>query len=66
VVAITASTEGTQFMKTRHVKERHLLVTMTNEPFQPAGLYYSVTDQALVIRKLNEQGMRAGGGHQGP
>ena len=39
-------------MKTRHVKERHLLVTMTNEPFQPARLYYSVPDQALVIRKL--------------
>jgi hypothetical protein len=29
-------------------KERHLLVTMTNEPFQPARLYYSVTNQALV------------------
>jgi hypothetical protein len=39
-------------MNTRPVKERYLLVTMTNEPFQPARLYYSVPDRALVIRKL--------------
>jgi hypothetical protein len=39
-------------MKTRPVKERRLLVTMTNEPFQPARLYYSVPEPARVIRKL--------------
>ncbi|HEY0481828.1 MAG TPA: hypothetical protein VGD37_30125, partial [Kofleriaceae bacterium] len=39
-------------MKTRPAKERQLLVTMTNEPFQPARLYYSVPDAALVVRKL--------------
>ena len=39
-------------MKTRPAKKRHLLVTMTKEPFQPARLYYSVPDPARVIRKL--------------
>jgi len=39
-------------MNTRPARERHLVVTMTNEPFQPARLYYSVPDRALVIRKL--------------
>lgn len=39
-------------MKTRPAKERHLLVTMTKEPFQPARLYYSVPDPARVIRNL--------------
>jgi hypothetical protein len=39
-------------MKTRSSKERRLLVTMTNEPFQPARLYYSVPDPSLVIRTL--------------
>jgi hypothetical protein len=31
---------------------RQLLVTMTNEPFQPVRLYYAVVDRARVIRKL--------------
>lgn len=39
-------------MQTGPAKERHLLVTMTNEPFQPVRLYYAVPDQSLVIRKL--------------
>jgi hypothetical protein len=33
-------------------KDRHLLVTMTNEPFQPVRLYDAVMDRALVRRKL--------------
>lgn len=39
-------------MQTGTAKERHLLVTMTNEPFQPVRLYYAVADQSSVIRKL--------------
>jgi len=39
-------------MKTRPAKKRQLLATMTNEPFQPARLYYAVPDAALVVRKL--------------
>jgi hypothetical protein len=39
-------------MTTRPANERHLLMTMTNEPFQPARLYYSVPDPALVLRRL--------------
>ena len=33
-------------------KERCLLVTTTNEPFQPVRLYYAVPDASLVTRKL--------------
>jgi hypothetical protein len=39
-------------MQTGPAKERRLLVTMTNEPFQPVQLYYAVPDQSLVISKL--------------
>src|SRR5215468_4172237 len=39
-------------MPTPPTKDRHLLVTMTNEPFQPVRLYYAVMDRALVRRKL--------------
>ncbi len=38
--------------KTGAVNERHLLVTMTNEPFQPVRLYYAIPDQSFVIRRL--------------
>jgi hypothetical protein len=31
---------------------RRLLATMTNEPFQPVRLYYSIPDFSFVIRKL--------------
>lgn len=31
---------------------RHLLMTLTNEPFQPVRIYYSIPDRALVSRKL--------------
>jgi hypothetical protein len=39
-------------MQTGPAKERCLLMTMTNEPFQPVRLYYSVPDPSFVIRKL--------------
>jgi len=39
-------------MQTGRSKERCLLVTMTNEPFQPVRLYYAVPDAWLVTRKL--------------
>lgn len=39
-------------MQTRPANERHLLVTMTNEPFQPVRLYYAVPAASRVIRKL--------------
>lgn len=40
-------------MPTGPAKDRHLLVTMTNEPFQPVRLYYHVAlDRALVLQKL--------------
>lgn len=39
-------------MQTGHSKERCLLATMTNEPFQPVRLYYAVPEASLVTRKL--------------
>lgn len=33
---------------------RHLLVTFTNEPFQPVRLYYSIPDSEQVIGKLRK------------
>lgn len=39
-------------MPTTPTSNRHLLVTMTNEPFQPVRLYYAVLDRALMRRKL--------------
>ena len=30
---------------------RHLLMTLTNEPFQPVRLYYSIPSRAVVSRK---------------
>ena len=39
-------------MQTRPAKERHLLATMTNEPFQPVRVYYAIPDPSLVISKL--------------
>ena len=39
-------------MSTTPTTDRHLLVTMTNEPFQPVRLYYAVVDHALIRRKL--------------
>lgn len=32
--------------------ERQLLATMTNEPFQPVRLYYSIPDRSSVTKKL--------------
>lgn len=38
----------------RHLPQhRHLLMTLTNEPFQPVRLYYSIPDRAWVSRKLD-------------
>jgi hypothetical protein len=37
---------------TEQSKERRLLATMTNEPFQPVRLYYAIPDPSIVIRKL--------------
>lgn len=39
-------------MKTMPAKERRLLVTMTNEPFQPVRLYYATPDQSFVVERL--------------
>ena len=33
-------------------KNRYLLATMTNEPFQPVRLYYSIPDRQFVTEKL--------------
>jgi hypothetical protein len=33
-------------------QSKHLLMTLTNEPFQPVRLYYSIPGRALVISKL--------------
>ena len=46
------NSQRNKLMQTGPAKERHLLVTMTNEPLQPVRLYYAVPDQALVRRKL--------------
>src|ERR1043166_2318285 len=43
-------------MKNRAAKKRQLLVTMTNEAFQPVRLYYSVADRSAVIRRLGGLG----------
>ena len=34
------------------MKQRCLLATMTNEPFQPARLYYAIPDRKSVVEKL--------------
>jgi hypothetical protein len=34
------------------MKPRCLLATVTNEPFQPVRLYYSIPDRSFVTRKL--------------
>jgi hypothetical protein len=34
-------------------QDRHLLMTLTNEPFQPVRLYYSIPDAAWVCRGLS-------------
>ncbi len=39
---------------TRPAKERRLLATMTNEPFQPVRLYYTISDQSFVLSKLKK------------
>lgn len=41
-----------KLMPTGSAKDRHLLVTMTNDPFQPVRLYYAIVDRAMVISKL--------------
>ncbi len=33
-------------------RNRHLLMTLTNEPFQPVRLYYSIPDRDSVCRRL--------------
>ena len=35
-----------------NMKQRCLLATMTNEPFQPARLYYAIADRKSVVEKL--------------
>lgn len=45
------------FCEDRHmVTERRLLVTMTNEPFQPVRLYYAIPDRSFVTKKLRGLG----------
>lgn len=39
-------------MSSKTVQERVLLATMTNEPFQPVRLYYSIPSASAVIEKL--------------
>jgi hypothetical protein len=39
-------------MSANMMKPRCLLATMTNEPFQPVRLYYSIPDRSFVTRKL--------------
>lgn len=39
-------------MLTKDTKKRQLLATMTDEPFQPVRLYYSIPDRSFVIKKL--------------
>lgn len=41
-------------MKTSPAKERCLLATMTNEPFQPVRLYYVIPDQSFVTKSLEK------------
>jgi hypothetical protein len=36
----------------KNAKNRRLLVTMTNEPFHPVRLYYSIADRSAVTEKL--------------
>jgi len=38
----------------REERQRCLLATMTNEPFQPVRLYYTVPDKSFVIRTLKK------------
>ncbi len=35
-------------------QQRYLLATMTNEPFQPVRLYYTIPDKSFVVRKLKK------------
>jgi hypothetical protein len=49
---LTNGTDKDPLMQTRPAKQRYLLATMTNEPFQPVRLYYAVPDPSLVRRKL--------------
>lgn len=37
-------------------QDRHLLMTLTNEPFQPVRLYYSIPERASVSRRACENG----------
>jgi hypothetical protein len=39
---------------TREERGRQLLVTMTNEPFQPVRLYWAVPDESFVVRRLKK------------
>jgi hypothetical protein len=39
-------------MSAKRKKQRYLLATMTNEPFQPVRLYYSIPDCPFVTEKL--------------
>jgi hypothetical protein len=36
----------------KNAKDGRLLATMTNEPFQPVRLHYSIADRSTVIEKL--------------
>jgi hypothetical protein len=39
-------------MLTKDTNKKQLLATMTDEPFQPVRLYYSIPDRSFVIKKL--------------
>lgn len=36
----------------KRASQSHLLMTLTNEPFQPVRLYYSILDRLRVSKKL--------------
>jgi len=45
-------------------KNRRLLATMTNEPFQPVRLYYAIPDESFVIERLRRLGCVAEASHE--
>jgi len=41
-------------MRSESPKDKGLVVTLTNEPFQPVRLFYAIPDRAFVLRKLRQ------------
>jgi hypothetical protein len=39
-------------MSSADPSKRHLLMTLTNEPFQPVRLYYSIPERDSVVKRL--------------